>query len=295
MLVSVVIPTYNYARFVPRAVESVLAQTYGNLECTVVDDGSTDNTVEVLARFSERVHTLRQRNQGLSAARNAGIRASRGEAIALLDADDAWWPSKIERQVQVLRDRSEVMAVGCGIEVVDEGTGRKREVHFASPGRGISALRTLAVRQSWVGGSGSGVLVRRQVLDEVGFFDETLTAAEDWDMWLRVAANHLIQNVPEVLVSIHKHGTGSFSNAARMQANQTRVLEAAVIRWPEAFDRRTRRRARALIAKDEGIELDDSGQHARALQSYVRALGEWPFDRETWRRAGRGLLRAVGV
>ncbi|MBI5070619.1 MAG: glycosyltransferase [Deltaproteobacteria bacterium] len=292
-LVSAVIPTYNYGHFVARAVESVLAQTYHPLECVVVDDGSTDDTPSVLGPYQDRIRVIRQANRGLSAARNAGIAAARGPLLALLDADDAWKPEKIARQVALLAQDPEVGAVGCGVELADAAGNRRtvpvRTIPEAHPAR----LRSVALREAWVEGSGSGALIPRRVLDEVGPFDEGLRAAEDWDMWLRIAARYRIRNVPETLVTISRHGTGTFRNAEKMQSAQLAVYGSAVARWPVELDAITRRRMRALILADAGGELAAAGHVGPALSRYLASLGTWPFQAMRWRIAANLCRRAV--
>jgi glycosyltransferase involved in cell wall biosynthesis len=299
MLVSTVIPTYNYARFLPRALDSVFAQTYGNIDCVVVDDGSTDDTQAVLAgyvsRHPDRLRVIRQENRGVSATRNVGIRAARGEAVALLDADDLWKPEKIAKQVALLQERPEVSVVGCGIAVMDAQGRAVREVLMEPPVFGPEGLREMAIRRTWVGGSDSGALLRRSVFDEVGVFDETFFAAEDLDLWLRIAAKCRIANVPETLAIIHQHGTGIFRDAEKMERSQQQVYEAAARRWPHIFDPLTLRRIRARIAVDAGVELATAGRYVRAERRYLHALREWPLDGETWYRAARGLLKIVGI
>jgi len=292
-LVSAVIPTYNYGRFVGRAIDSVLAQTYAPLECIVVDDGSTDDTPRVLAAYGERIRAIRQENRGLSGARNAGIAAARGSYIALLDADDAWKPRKIARQVATIEGAPDVGVVGCAYEVTDEvhaprAVGLRPSVPEL-PGR----LRRIALRESWVEASGSGALVPRRVLDEVGPFDEGLRAAEDWDMWLRIAARYRIVNLPEVLVSISQHGTGTFRNPEKMERSQWSVYRASIARWPELLDARTRRRMRALILADAGDEYIGARDYGSALRRYAASLRAWPLDPTRWGVAARLIVRRV--
>ena len=296
MLVSAVIPAYNYGRFVARAIDSVLAQSHRDIECIVVDDGSTDDTATVLARYGDRIRAIRQENRGLSATRNAGIGASRGEVIALLDADDEWKPEKIARQLAVLTADPEVAVVGCAVELADGDGKHQGDVFFPAPVRGAAGLRAIALRQAWVCGSASGAVIRRRVLDQVGLFDETLTAAEDWDMWLRIGAGgHAIVNLPDVLVRVYRHNTGSFRNAAKMEANQQKVLDAAIRRWPDQIDEGTRRRVRALIAADAARELGLAGDYKGALMRYLRSLRAYPLERKVWYQTARTVGRIVGV
>src|SRR5262245_40001432 len=182
--VSVVIPTYNYASFVVQAVESALAQRWlGAMEVIVVDDGSTDDTCERLAPFRDRIRYIRQRNQGLSAARNTGIRQARYEWIALLDSDDVWHPDKTRVQLE---------AVGGNPSIGFVGTPPGPIPDSRLPLRAAEAVRELGVRDFMVGTplGPSSTMVRRRAFERVGFFDETLRSVEDRDMWLRLAAQY---------------------------------------------------------------------------------------------------------
>ena len=295
-LVSVIIPVYNYARFVGRAVDSVLAQTYSPVECVVVDDGSTDDTPQVLARYGDRIRAIRQENRGLSAARNTGIRAARGEYVAILDSDDYFRPDKLAKQVALIESAPGLGAVGCDVQHVDRDGKELYRRHFADPPAALDAqLRAVATRQAWVGGSGSGGLFPRSVFDQVGLFDETLRAAEDWDMWLRIAAVRPIRNASDAEVCICLHGTGSFRNAEKMETNQWKVYERAVERWPDVLDARTRRRMRANILADAGGEYVFGKEYKMALQRYTASLRQWPMQRLRWYAVARLLLRQVGV
>ena len=121
-LVSVIIPNYNYGHFLAQSIDSVLAQTYPNIEIIVVDDGSSDDSAEVLMTYSDKIKWIKQSNQGVSAARNKGTAASKGELIAFLDADDVWLPEKIEKQVRVFHAENEIGLVHCGlVDFDDEG------------------------------------------------------------------------------------------------------------------------------------------------------------------------------
>ena len=195
-LVSVVVPTYNYAGFITEALESLRAQTYQNWECVVVDDGSTDDTAEVVARFVEReprVRYLRQENQRQSVAKNTGLADARGRYIQFLDADDLIEPLKFERQVEFLESRAEADIVYGGVRFFR--TERPEERLYAMFGE----------NEPWmpeVSGAGRGVLLplvhqnimvinspllRRSVVEEVGPFDPVLPPVEDWDYWIRCA------------------------------------------------------------------------------------------------------------
>lgn len=155
--VSVVVPTYNYARFLGRALDSVLSQTAPPSEIIVVDDGSTDDTAKVLDAYAKYITALRLPNRGVSSARNAGISIASGGFVALLDSDDVWLPTKLERQLALYSRHPECGAIGCGVEVVDALGATLRRVAFADvTGPAPQRLRAVALRRRWVGGSSSG-------------------------------------------------------------------------------------------------------------------------------------------
>jgi glycosyltransferase involved in cell wall biosynthesis len=181
--VSVVIPTFNRARLVVRAIDSVLTQTYRDFEVVVVDDGSTDGTREALAEVGPPVRVIHHEvNRGRSAARNTGIRAARGRFIGFLDADDLWLPEKLERQVPLLESGADVAY--SLIYVTDEaGT-----IYQESSERGFRLFRESAAEglgySSFLRRSAcqlNTVVVRRSCIDEVGTFDEEMAGTEDLD------------------------------------------------------------------------------------------------------------------
>ena len=194
--VSVIIPTYNRADMVVRAVESVLAQTYQGFEIIVVDDGSTDNTIARLDGFKGRISVIRQERQGVSAARNTGIAAAKGDLLAFLDSDDQWLPDKLALQADFF-DRFPDALI-CQTEEIWIRNGRRvnpKNRHKKPSGDVFEPSLHLCLV------SPSAVMMRRKLFDLVGLFDENLPACEDYDLWLRVSARfpvHLIDN-PQVV------------------------------------------------------------------------------------------------
>jgi glycosyltransferase involved in cell wall biosynthesis len=189
--VSVVIPTYNRARCLAEAVDSVLAQEEAEVELIVVDDGSTDGTAHMLAGYGEAIRVLRQENRGVSAARNAGIAAAQAELLAFLDSDDVWLPGKLRAQVDFFAARPEALI--CQTEELWVKNGRR-----VNPGRrhrkrgGMIFEASLELCLV----SPSAVMTRRELFERVGRFDEGLPACEDYDLWLRVSRRfpvHLIE------------------------------------------------------------------------------------------------------
>jgi glycosyltransferase involved in cell wall biosynthesis len=180
--VSVIIPTYNRARCLREAVDSVLSQEFRGFELIVVDDGSTDETPQLLRAYGDSIRVLRQENRGVSAARNAGIASGRGALIAFLDSDDIWLPGKLACQVDFFRQNPEHLI--CQTEELWVKNGRR-----VNPGQrhrkrgGMIFEPSLALCLV----SPSAVMLRRELFERVGWFDERLPACEDYDLWLRVS------------------------------------------------------------------------------------------------------------
>ena len=201
--VSVVIPTHNYAGFVGEAIESALGQTVPPLEVIVVDDGSTDDTPHVLESFGNRIRAVRQRNQGVCAARNAGASIATGDLLAFLDADDVWLPDKLEKQIECFLAHPNTGLVHCGIVHVD-ATGKPMATIMDGM-EGDVAIDILMCQRNVILGGGSAMLVSRAAFHEVGAFDTSLTHAEDWDLWYRLARRYRVGFVREVLVRYRLH------------------------------------------------------------------------------------------
>ncbi len=198
-LVSVVIPTFQRAAVLPRALESVRSQTRPAGEVIVVDDGSTDGTADLVRRQFPEVRCLRRPNGGVSAARNLGIEAAVGEWIALLDSDDAWRPEKLARQLAALAAAPDHLVCHTDEIWIRDGRRVNRGARHAKTGGRIfrDCLPLCAI-------SPSSALIHRSVLAEVGVFDEEMPACEDYDLWLRITARYPVLLVDEPLVE--KHG-----------------------------------------------------------------------------------------
>ncbi len=197
MMVSVVIPTYNCAAWLPACLESVFAQTWRDLEVIVVDDGSTDGTPETLRPWRERIRYIRQANAGVAAARNAGVKASSGPLVAFLDADDLWASRKIELQVAALGTEPDAGLVCSDFRIV-RADGAVVESYFGERG-GYETGRVFSrlVRNCFT--LTSTVILRRSLLDSLGAFDASISYCDDYNMWLRAALKSRVAVVPEVL------------------------------------------------------------------------------------------------
>ncbi len=186
-LVSAIIPTFNRGWILREAVQSVLDQTYHPLEIIVVDDGSTDDTREILRLFGDRITVLFQENKGVSAARNLGIKHSHGELVAFLDSDDLWTPDKIACQVAFFNNNPD--AVICQTEEIWIRNGKRvnpKNKHKKLSGMIFEPSLSLCLV------SPSAVMIQRSLFELKGYFDEALPACEDYDLWLRIATTHAI-------------------------------------------------------------------------------------------------------
>ena len=194
--ISVIIPTYNRSHLLPRCLDSVSAQTFKPLEVIVVDDGSTDSTRVQVCRDYPGVRLIVQDNKGVSAARNAGICTAAGDWLALLDADDAWLPGKLERQARAIQDdpganivHTDEIWIRNGIRVNPQ---RKHKKYGGFIFRRCLPLCAI---------SPSSVLIHRRVFEQVGLFDETLPVCEDYDLWLRICARMPVTFIAEPLLT----------------------------------------------------------------------------------------------
>lgn len=230
-VVSIIMPCYNAAAHLPRSVGSVLAQTFSDWELIAVDDGSNDGTLAWLrSQDVVRLRVLGQANQGVSAARNAGLELARGDYLAFLDADDTWKEDFIEKLVAALSKRPDAVLAYCGWQNL--GLPDRRCEPFIPPDyENASKAETLFAGCRW---PIHAVLVKRDAVIKAGGFDSTLSNAEDFALWLRVAIAAPIIRVPEVLAYYHFHGFGQASaNRARAALQLLYAQQKFLAEYPD--------------------------------------------------------------
>jgi glycosyltransferase involved in cell wall biosynthesis len=256
-LVSIVIPTYNHKQYVWQAVDSALAQTYLHCEVIVVDDGSTDGTGEMLnERYGDRIRYIYQENQGLSATRNTGTRVARGEFIHYCDADDQLLPAEVGRCLDVFREHPDATLVYSLCQrVEDDG---KTPIPYEWPplpsGDIFCQLLTSPVG-NFV--PQCAALMRRQAVLDAGGFNENLRAAEDWDMWLRLAARHKLVFLPEFLARYRVRPDAMHTDPLRMAVARLQVVQTAR-RYP----------GRERCMDDAAYDRFEAGRHHQLAMVY---------------------------
>jgi glycosyltransferase involved in cell wall biosynthesis len=193
--ISVIIPSYNRGWIIHEAIESVMSQTFRAYELIIVDDGSDDNTADILNQYSGKIRVIRQARQGVSAARNRGIIGSSGRFIALLDSDDLWFPEKLALQMAFFKDNPDALI--CQTQEIWIRNGKRvnpRKRHKKLSGMIFEPSLNLCLV------SPSAVMFKRELMELVGFFDETLPACEDYDLWLRVSRQYPVYLIDEALI-----------------------------------------------------------------------------------------------
>lgn len=224
-LISIIIPTYKRAPdMIKRSVQSVLNQTYENIEVIIVDDSPADfayrdQVEEYIESLNDRkiLYVRHEKNMGANVARNTGIKHSNGEYCAFLDDDDEWFPTKLEKQIQKFNDK-DVGLVYCKAVEINEKTGEKRNI-INEMHSGYQFKRLL--KQNFIG-SNSYVLISKDALETVGYYDENLPSHQDYDLFLRISKKYKIDNVPEELVKYFIH------EGERISTNPERVFMGRV-------------------------------------------------------------------
>ena len=281
--VSVIVPAYNRAKLVLGALESVWGQTYRPIELIVVDDGSVDDTRDRVVQWAGRhaaesdfsVRYIYQENQGANAARNLGIQHAQGELVAFIDSDDRWLPDKLEKQVPLFRDDPQVGAVYCGIGLVDLASGVKLSEDRKLYPHGW-LLQELLVHDVTAGTP--SYVVRKECFDKAGFFDVSLQARQDWDMWIRIATEYKFACVPEVLVEAGKHTGPRLSREAKGSIEAHWCIHEKYAPLRKQFPVSVRRSAEGALFRRLGRIYFHYGLSKRkALVMYLRAIFAWPF------------------
>jgi glycosyltransferase involved in cell wall biosynthesis len=302
--VSVIIPTYNRAHCVDLAIDSVLAQTSAAVEIIVVDDGSTDETAQMLAKYGDAIHVIRQANQGVAAARNAGIQAAQSKWIAFLDSDDEWEPDKIARQSESLSSDSNVVAhvtngwvyTANSSEPVDwfsvRGLSSSQNIplHVADPLRWV--LATLFMTP--------GLVARKDAVAAVGGFDTSLCMFEDLDLLARLALHGAFGIDRTPLFRVYRRGPTGTSLTEQCAASVDRMARSLsyvyskLLRCPGLTQTDLRDLRRRLSARRADVAVAERAELGvlESLPTFTRSIRDYPSI-TAGVRAAAGLLGGV--
>lgn len=289
-LVSIIIPAYNAAKYLPESVNSALAQTYSEREIIIVDDGSTDGTSQILGEYGDSIRVVVQTNQGSAAACNAGVAVAKGEWIAFLDADDVWLPEKLARQIE-----------HCGKTAISHtdsvcfGEALHFEVRRSSfePPYSGKVLKELMIRNFI---TKSTVLMRHQVFQDIGGFDPSYIAVEDWPFFLKVCAEHELGYLPEALVRYRVHKKSKSMQGRKTLADHLRIINSAFdLKGVGKSFPELRNKAFASSYQVNCHYSAESGDWPFAIYCALQALRYEPTAKRTWKNLVKSALIPFGV
>jgi glycosyltransferase involved in cell wall biosynthesis len=284
-MVSVILPSFNYAQYLPLAVQSVLSQTYSDLELIIIDDCSSDRSREITEeckRLDDRVVTIfHEKNQGLACTRNTGLRASTGKFIALCDADDIWLPNKLKIQLEHFHDNDQVGIVHSEASIID-GSGSQTGQLFSS----LFHLKTQVASGNLFGELCGrnflcvpSVILRREALEYAGGFDESLRSLEDWVCWTMVSRKYLFEYVEEPLVQYRMHGASLSHNSKGMAANRVKAISILLEALSDISPRPL-----ATMLYSLGMSYLELGEARKAVSAFAKSLAAHPIQLRAWGR-----------
>ncbi|GEM_PF-729463 len=297
--VSIIVPTHNRAGLLAEAIESVLAQTYHDWELIVVDDGSTDQTEQVMAEFQQRdqrIRYIRQTKQGVSKARNAGIRVAQGLYIAFLDSDDVWFKEKLTTQMEVFEQRPDVGLVSSTMQVIDE----QKRICGMKPKIGAYDRSGHVEHYAW---ETSTVVIRRDCLPGDEPFDPMLAILEDHDLYVRICQHHQEVFLPEPAGLYRAHSGNTVADTLKVQRGYVTYYEKVLREYdlnPAARRSATRELARRSYFL--GKEYYNQKRYQEAVKPFVRALRLYPLlgqmffvSADSWWVCGWKLIKPWGA
>lgn len=289
-LISIIMPVYNGEKFIQEAIDSVFAQTVNDFELIVVDDGSTDATLAILEAYGDRLTVLRQQNSGHAAARNAAAKLSRGQWIAMIDADDLWHPEKLAQQLSVANNADVIYTAALNFE----DSSRVDNTTFADGNCHNGDVFDQLVVDNFI--THSSILMKRDAFLKSGGYDESLKTTCDWDLWLRMSASGCrFQGTPAPLTHYRWRATSNSRNHDRTCCDRLNVLKNA-LSSPRA-------RQTSLLVRQKAIarvwqtsawfvaEKDDR----KALNWYLRSVLHRPYSIRGWKEVTRCCLHLCGI
>jgi glycosyltransferase involved in cell wall biosynthesis len=291
--VSVVITCYNYGKYLTRCIQSVLEQTLQNVEIIIVNDGSIDETDAVVQHILPRegIRYIKQENAGQANAKNTGIKNSKGEYIAFLDADDIWEPNKLEKQIRLFANRQVGVVYSRARYINEVGA----ELEFKLSGKYLQPRSGHVTSHLFIDNfvPFSSSVVRRTCLDEFRGFDESLKMGIDWDLWLRISTRYEFDFVDEPLLIYRMgHPDQMSKNAEERQRCSDRIMHQFLDRFPGAISRELKNAALAYTHCNRGDYLRDR-DIVKSFRMYIQALKYRPFILRPYKALIKNILQVL--
>lgn len=243
-LVSIITPVYNGEQYLLETIESALAQTYQNFELLIVNDGSTDNSADIIKPYlkDSRVKYIEQKNAGVAAARNTAIKQARGKYVGFLDQDDLWLNNKLEVQIAALEQDMNVALVHSRHDVIDL-MGNKTDYHLIPRASGYCLKDLFKENRIAV----LTVLIRKTIFDEIGLFNEQLSGVDDYDMWLRVTLKYPIKYINQSLASYRFHDSNISKDSFKMTVLDLKTINTFLFENPTVINLIGKKTVRARL------------------------------------------------
>jgi glycosyltransferase involved in cell wall biosynthesis len=291
-MVSVVITCYNYGQYLAECITSVINQTYKEFEIIIVNDGSTDNTDEIVIPFLQMPNFIyiTQENSGQTVAKNSGIKISKGEFIAFLDADDFWHPTKLEKQVPLFKNNvgvvySLIQLIDENSKELDNGTTPK----YLQPQRGL--IRESIIFDNFIAFSSS--IVKKECFAKAGMFDESLKMGIDWDLWLRISAEYHFDYVDEKLLYYRVgHSNQMSKNIIERYSCADRIFEKIIEKPPDFVSHNTLKKALLYSYCNRGENFRNVDLTI-SFRYFVKAMKKNPLEINVYKGFLRNLLKIV--
>lgn len=291
-LISIITPTFNRSQFIHYAIRSVITQTISNWELLIIDDGSTDNTKNIIEPYltDPRIKYFFQENQGQAAARNNGLRHSRGEFVCFLDSDNLWYPEKLKVQHEAMKSRPDIDVVyGDGDTINESGV----VISTANMKRYSGRITEKLLKDNFV--SFNTAMVRAASIKGIGGFDESVRFGDDYDLWLRLSAKSQFLYIPRVFSQYRVMSDQISSNKeARFSSNEA-TIKRFLSKNPGILNQRAINRGFSAFYVRRGRYRLGEGEYLIALRDFLKALRYTPFCVSTWRALAKWILFSVGV
>ena len=289
-LVSVILPTYNRARLVSRSINSVLKQTYNNFELIIIDDGSTDNTKQIINSFNDNriVYLKHNHNKHASAARNTGIAKSKGELIAFLDDDDQWLPKKLEKQISIIQKLPpKVGLIYCWMDYYNN----EKLIHKHRP-KLQGSVFPMVLDQQRIGGCPT-LLIRKEILINMGGFDITIRRGNDGDLIRRICKKYDVDFVPEVLVKVNVgHGYSSIGSSSK-ESIKNAIYGQKVKLKKFGSELESLPKQKSSIYSYIGYHYYQLDQKSNSEKYFLRAFKTYPLNFLIYRLFFRSLFNLI--